>query len=155
MHSSPEAPPIIFGEDDHHREHYFSKTRWVAVLSDGRRVYEDYNRPEYQDSAWLRLGRFIRQSGLGIAEVYLQFRSHEEHPLPKNARGYFLRKSIIQFFGQAPVDFYLLGYLDDHNRVQLARWQAPELIQIESETRDPADEELVGLSLILNPVAHA
>ena len=48
---------------------------WTAILSDGRKVFEDCRKG--LPSAWIRLGGFLRQNiNIKIQELYLTFGGH-------------------------------------------------------------------------------
>lgn len=139
-------------EDDFLRERWLSEVRWVVNLSNGEQVIQDDGRPGCEPaSAWLRLGEYVREHRLRIEAMWIQFRHEPPIRMPIGAAGYFFRKSQgallntdINFF------FYLVGYLQDE-QVVVKRFQVPELIELETELRNPLDTELVGPSLIRNP----
>ena len=145
---------VCLHEDDYIRERGLAgEARWIARLSNGQVVHQDDNRPGVKPhSAWVRLAEYIREHGLRIEALWLQFRDHVERPLPENAEGYFFaRVAGAVWPGDTTLDFYLLGYLENvledsltNARVVVKRYKTPELIACDSEVRDPNDVEAMG-----------
>jgi hypothetical protein len=121
---------------------------WVAELSTGEVVYMDDGRPGSTGSAWLRLGRRVREEGLKVVDVRLKFRSEERRGVPRGADGYFFSKAAAGAMGEPADHFYLLGALAG-GVLTVGRWAVPELIRTDTSTRDP---ESAGERLILNNV---
>jgi hypothetical protein len=142
---------VTFSEDEYVRERFFTHTRWVATLSDGRRVFDDEGRPGVSPpQSWLRLAAFLKENpGLRLTGLRLQFRSHHEAPLPDGAEGYFFRKAAMASPGSPTAEFWLVGHLEG-GVVKVSRWRVPELVREGGDERDPGDEKLVGPSLIRN-----
>jgi hypothetical protein len=135
-------------EDEFVQEQYFYAPRWVAELSDGRRVYMDDYRPcETQHSAWIRLKDLVAQEGVRVVSLYIQFRSHVESPLPRNQDGYFFAKGLMSGINGSQYGSFVIGYLQGES-LKVQRWQVPELILTEEEERDPAT---AGEFLLRNP----
>jgi hypothetical protein len=139
-------------EDDYLRE--LQEDRGLAIwhvrLSNGEEVFQDDRRPgEYPASAWLRLGDYVREHKLRIMSLNLRFRTNrQDGGLSDQADGYFFVKSSLAFFGaSSTIHFYLIGALQ-HGRIEVQRWQVPELILAETFFRDPAT---AGSCLITNP----
>lgn len=132
-------------------EVWLNTTRWVVKLSNGEVITQDDSRPgEQPPQAWLRLAEYVQVNGLRITQMWLEFRDLAKAHLPANAAGYFFKHSIMASVNTgANFRFYLIGYLDG-DKVRVQRWKVPELILTEQEDRDPANEDLVGPSLIRN-----
>lgn len=130
---------------------WLSQASWIAELSDGSLVYQDDGRPGQEQSrpAWLRLGDHLKATGLSIVELWLRFREHDRHPLPRNAPGYFCRQSWGGFPSSGVTQrFLLIGYLTD-SQIVVQHWSNPGLTLVEVDYRDPRDVEKVGESLLL------
>jgi hypothetical protein len=140
---------VCLAEDDYTRSRYYTHPRWVALLSDGTTALADDDRPgEAEASAWQRLRAHCLGRGVWVVGLSLQFRSHVERPVPDGARGYFLRTNLIGWLADNVTrGYYLVGHLTDAG-VAVQRWCVPELLPGDTEVRDPADERLVGPSLI-------
>lgn len=130
-------------------------TIWIVKLSNGLTVYQDDDREGLEPSAWIRLGNYCRENKVSIVEMSIKFRSHEEL-VGSNAEGYFFRRAILGGIGlnrkEKPINrhYFLVGILKD-GQVHVKKWQVPEIHLIEEDVRDPNDENLVGVSLIVNP----
>lgn len=142
---------LCFSEDDFTRS--LSEDRgmalWQVRLSDGRIVTMDDGRPgEEIPSAWIRLGLFIRETGLRITKMWLKFRGRiESCGLPENADAYFFARSIITDMAGNQANFYVVGYETD-GRLFVETWSVPSLILVMGEQRD---QSKAGESLIRNP----
>lgn len=134
-------------EDDFTRQQWLYLPRWIARLSNGETIIQDDYRPGVEPhSAWLRLMGYAHTQKINVVELYIQFRSHIEKPLPVNAAGYYFSKSMIGYPGaKTGMHFYLIGYLQD-GLVHIQSWKVPELTQIEAFTREPT----AGPNLIVN-----
>lgn len=103
-------------------------TIWVAALSDGRKVYQDDDRPDYDPtSAWLRLQRYVETNKecIMMTGLALQFRDHIIH-LPDNQSGYYFSKGI-KARPEVSKQHYVVGYLKD-KKWWLEWYMVPELI---------------------------
>jgi len=135
---------ICTQEDSYIRDRFESQPRWIVTLNDGRKVYQDDDRPGLEPSAWLRLQQYIyenavqtvcyRFNSVFITGMYLQFRSHIEH-LPSNMDGYFFCKGMTAFMAGPTVGTYNTGYLSG-DKVIVTKWRIPELISIGDDIRD-------------------
>jgi hypothetical protein len=114
----------------------FEKPRWIAVLSDGTKVYQDDDRPNLEiNSAWIRLKKHITTTGLKITKLYFQFRSNFFEPFPENAQGYYFSNGVI---GQLSSDYSINLFVSGEIIGNLARIKSikvPELIVINEENR--------------------
>lgn len=147
---------LCFAEDDFTRmlEEDSGTALWQALLSDGRVVTMDDGRPgEEIHSAWIRLGHYIRQTGLRINKLWLKFRcNRDENILAGCADGYFFSKSIMsEMNSDSPgLMFYLVGTLVG-DALYVERWSVPSLILIDRECRSL---DKVESQLIRNPVCE-
>lgn len=146
---------LCFAEDEFTRELQEDKGEaiWQARLSDGSVVTMDDSRPgEEISSAWIRLGHYIRSTGLRIEHLWLKFRSNVVlHALPWKASAYFFSKNVISELNSgAPTQtFYLVGYLNDDGGVVVEKWAVPALISVQREVRLLSD--IKPEQLIRNP----
>jgi hypothetical protein len=139
-------------EDEYSRELWLNSALWTAELSNGEFVVQDDGRPGLKpESAWLRLGEYVRQNNLRIVGLSIRFRNEPPIVLPRDAKGYFFRKSLGAFlYTEHIFQFYIIGYLDNH-LVRVSKYKVPEMILVEQSDRDAEDEGMVGPSLIRNP----
>ena len=129
---------ICFEPDDYINDRYESQTRWIATLSDGRKVYQDDDRPGLSiNSAWIRLGNFLKENQeLKIVGMTIGFRDHIVN-VGDNADGYFFCKSAFAGTGSnITIGMYLVGTLVGHT-LNVKRYQIPEIILVEEEIRNP------------------
>ena len=135
--------------DDYTQEKWLSEARWIAVLSTGEQVLQDDDRPGVEPkSAWLRLGEHVKKTGSKIVELSIRFRDEPAVTFPSNAEGYFFRKSMGAFlFSDTSYGFYVVGVLQE-GTLLVQKWKVPEMVLVEEEIRDPADDDKVGPSLI-------
>lgn len=138
-------------EDEFTREKWLNEARWTALLSNGQTVIQDDGRPGADPaSAWLRLGMYVTEMNLKIVGLTLQFRSELPLHMPKDAEGYFFRKSMGAFLNTGQTfGFYLIGHLAN-GVIHVRQYKVPEMILVETTTRDPDDPKKVGPSLIRN-----
>lgn len=156
MCSQTKSEEISFVIDDFISDK--DSTIWYCELSNGKTVYQDDDRPGYDEpSAWLRLAKYLHENKVNIVKMWIRFRSHIEL-VGENAEGYFFRKSVLGGLAmqrdEVPINkhYYLAGCLRD-GKIEVVKWQVPELIEIERETRYPTDgEKYVGISLIKNAI---
>lgn len=121
--------------------------RWVVVLSNGKTVYQDDNRPGLEEpSAWIRLRNYCKSKNVFITEMWLQFRSNRILIEPKNAAGYFFVKSAWGVWGDdVTYQAYVMGVVVG-NEIRTTTWKIPELEPVQTDTR-PLDSD--SLCLIL------
>jgi hypothetical protein len=114
------------------------KPRWFVDLTNGERIFMDDDRPGVQPpQAWTRLGLYLKETGADIVDMYLQFRSHFEHPLPSNALGYFFcNAALANLADGVTISMFLVGFFDG-DQIQTQCWRVPELLQEWVETRSP------------------
>ena len=116
------------------------KAIWIATLSDGTKVYQDDERPGVDEpSAWIRLGHYLGESGLGIVGMELRFRSHIV-PLPPDAPGYYFARGIRRDCAVGSKNkHYLVAGVQIGDSI-LKRWyKTPELL-MERDAIIPVDE---------------
>ena len=106
------------------------KTFWSALLSNGKWVYQDDDRPgEIEKRAWVRLMQYCEDNEVYVTQMRIRFRSHEE-TMPESTDGYFCRNRVLGAFGaggQASFNGYALGPVID-NKLHIQVWQIPEII---------------------------
>lgn len=156
MSSQMQTVSRVSGEDEFttEQETDCGQALWRVLLSNGETIVQDDGRPGGEPpSAWLRLGDYVRENGLSIRKLWLQFRSNkQEQILPEDAEGYFFSKGILgSFNGGSSRHYYVLGYLSE-NRLYLTQIAVPELLVMEKEERDPATADK---TLIRNPCVPA
>lgn len=128
-------------EDDFVRDRFESETRWVAVLSDGRKVFQDDNRPDvFPASAWLRLKEYCEKTGNKIVKMHIQFRTHVVS-LPDDAPGYYFSKGVAGIaFSEASDGTwgqFIVGTLLENGSLQRITYRVPELIIEKNEVVPP------------------
>lgn len=113
------------------------KVHWIANLNSGLTVYQDDHRPGIQPySAWVRLKEYLTETGDYITNMYLQFRSHIEKPLPENCDGYFFAYNDIAIsISKITLSFYKIGFLKG-KVIVIQRWKIPELLPAGVEFRN-------------------
>lgn len=130
---------ISFEIDDFIRDK--DKTYWSALLSDGRWVYQDDDRPgETEPRSWVRLQSYCHENGLYVKQMKIRFRSHEE-TMPESDEGYFCRKRVLGSFsdGRAKTQEGLsLGPIKD-GKIYVQVWLTPEIILDELEPHQVRD----------------
>ena len=140
-------------EDGYIQELMDTQTRWIADQSNGERVYQDDDRPGVEiNSAWIRLGQYVKANNLAITHMRLQFRSHfinvNNGPTDK-VEGFFFSKSALGSPGMArTVDYYIAGTLRN-GILETRRWQIPEL-ELDADGVQIRNVETAGECLILN-----
>lgn len=111
--------------------------RWVVVLSDGRTVYQDDDRPGIEEpSAWRRLKAYCKDQDVYIVEMWLQFRSHRILVEPKNAQGYFFIKAAFGVWGSTNTYHAYIAGTMENGQINASKWTVPELVFLENQTRD-------------------
>lgn len=143
---------ICTREDSFTREFWLHQARWIATLASGLEVIQDDNRPGLAEpSAWLRLREYVQEHRDGIVALRFAFRNERAIHLPERQKGYFFRHGLgANLVSSVSVGFFLAGYLLD-GQVQVLKYRVPEMLLCERQTRDPANEQLVGKSLIVYP----
>lgn len=132
---------LTFIPDDYINEKFETHPRWVVTLSDGRNVYQDDDRPEFEEkSAWIRLGNFLKiHDELSIIDMTIGFRSHIVR-IGERADGYFFSKGIFGGIGTDQiVQFFIVGTLYS-NILLVNKYILPEMEIIETEIRNPFEE---------------
>ena len=114
----------------------FERPRWVAILSDETKVYQDDDRPNLEiKSAWIRLKKHVKENKLKIKKVYFQFRSNIFDVFPENAEGYYFSNGVIgQLSSDYSINLFIFGeIIGDIARIKSIK--VPELIVINEENR--------------------
>lgn len=129
---------LCFEPDDFINDKYESETRWIITLSDGRKVYQDDERPGLSEpSTWKRLKTFLQENPeLSVIGMTVGFRDNIIN-VGDNADGYYFCKAALgDLFSGANMGFYVCGTLKD-GELHVKRRKIPELIVVEEEQRDP------------------
>jgi len=130
------AADLCFEEDDYTRSKFYEEPRWVAHLSDGRRVISDDNRPGLlEPRAWLRLREFVFATGINVVGLDISFRSRVQDPLPRNADGYFFCRGVLASPCGAKIHRFVVGHLQPDGWILAQSWNVPELTQAEVDFR--------------------
>lgn len=131
---------------------FLDHARWEATLSDESVALQQDGGDGVGPSSWLWLARYCREAGLWVDRLRLRFRSHVVDAGPCGAPGYFYRPGVLGFAAGGTTRAAFAGHLDPATgAVQVVSWVLPDLTPHSSEWRDPADEKLVGPSLIRRP----
>ena len=69
---------------------FVPKSRWIASLSNGETIFEDYR--DGLEPAWVRLGEYVVENGLSITNLRAHFESGKTVPLPAGQEGYVQKK---------------------------------------------------------------
>lgn len=153
MCPSAESSQVSFAIDDFIRDK--DASMWFCKLDNGLTVYQDDDRPGLEEpSSWLRLRQYCSENNVNIVEMSARFRSNQVL-VGAGADGYFFRRAILGGIGltrkEKPVSrhYFIMGVLKD-GVLHVKKWQVPEFMVIEEEDRDPNNEDLVGVSLIVN-----
>jgi len=126
--------------------------RWVAILSDGKIVYQDDFRPGIKEpSAWLRLKKYCEDHSVNITEFWLQFRSNRQL-IGQGADGYYFVKSAFGVWGNPDTYHGCVCGIYKDGKVSAIHWKIPEIIPLSSETREV---EITSPSLILTKPLQA
>jgi len=132
--------------DDWLENYYENKIKWIVELSNGEHVYQDDGRNLNEESAWIRLGKYVKENGLTVVAMDLNFRSYWKR-LPRDADGYFFVNSVMgQFGSQHTIVYCIAGHLED-GVIHVSKYEMPVLDPIETDTRDC---ETAGPCLIKN-----
>ncbi len=112
------------------------KTFWIALLSDGRSVYQDDDRPCYDEKrSWVRLQTYCKENNLFVKRIDIKFRG-EFATNPESTEGYFMRKGVIGDWGSSKIrNFFVCGPIIN-GKIHITKWQVPELLVEEREIRD-------------------
>lgn len=87
---------------------YVPKVRWIASLSNGETIFEDFLPNE--EAAWKRLGDYVRLNGLAITKVRVQI-NELDVDLPSHQEGYIQKKKISSM-GANMSRSICIGYVD-------------------------------------------
>lgn len=120
-------------------------TRWIALLSNSKTVWQDDGRPGVEDlPAWVRLKNYCEEENEYIKELQLQFRSNNSGKIYSDADGFFFSKLLKASFKSARKmkvfnsDYYLIGrVLGDE--VHIDKWNIPALVLEEQFIRKTDD----------------
>ena len=114
---------------------YFAETnpRWEVELNNGETAYHDNEAP----SSWLRLRKYCQDNNLWIVKMKFGFRNNVKS-LPDNADGYFFCRSALGMCGwEKTTHYFIVGTLQNGS-LQVQYWKVPEMLDEQTEQRDPA-----------------
>lgn len=127
---------ITLVEDDYIQHQNIVSAQWIAELSDGTTVYQDDGHPERSNqSSWLRLSLYLKQTRLNIVSLKLRYRSNIADTLPRNAEGYFFSNMMYSVFGSHSGSCYVIGYKDG-NIIKTEDWLVPNLTLLKTDQRE-------------------
>lgn len=114
----------------------FEKPMWIALLSNGEKIYQDDGRPDLQIySAWIRLSSYLKDTKLKIVDLYFRFRSNVVHILPENAEGYYFSNGVIgQLSSDFSINLFVCGEINN-GVARIRNIKIPELIVMSEEER--------------------
>lgn len=114
----------------------FEKPMWIALLSNGEKVYQDDGRPNLEDySAWIRLRSYLKETKLKITSLYFRFRSNIVYLLPENAEGYYFSNGVIgQLSSDFSINLFVCGEING-NIARIRNIKIPELLVMSEEDR--------------------
>lgn len=123
------------------------KTIWIATLSNNEVIYQDDDRPgRTPNSAWLRLGVYLKKKGLTIKGMAFKFRSHHEN-LPAPIDGAYFSKAILGNYDEdTNIHFYIYGSYEKGKVTRCVWYRVPEIVEFDA--RDKCEKDLVEKSLI-------
>lgn len=132
--------PVSLSPDDYVEElQERRQALWIAKLTDGTSVWMDDGRPGVNPaSAWLRLGQYLKETGLQVVDLDLKFRSNRVSNIFRaaSAAHFFCKQSVGLLHNPGQTEcFYLLGLLIK-DKVVVQRWKVPELILMDVAERD-------------------
>lgn len=123
------------------------KLRFLASLSDGKTVIEDYI--PGKEHAWYRLQNFLKENkNIKITGLRLQhIKLKKDIAMPSNQPGYFLGKKMIKVYPAGGQQEYIgIGYYDG-NLVTINWLLKPSLEKSKTETKTAQKS---GAFLIVN-----
>ena len=114
----------------------FEKPMWIALLSNGEKVYQYDGRPNLEDySAWIRLRSYLKETKLKITSLYFRFRSNIVYLLPENAEGYYFSNGVIgQLSSDFSINLFVCGEING-NIARIRNIKIPELLVMSEEDR--------------------
>jgi hypothetical protein len=121
---------------------------WYVILSDGTTVYEDDNRPEFEEkNAWRRLKKYCELNTISIVGFGMVFGSNRRFIETKDWEGVFFIKSILGFIDPKKPKkrypdrhFYHIGRVNG-NHIDVQKFQMPGTIERSPYTRDIGEIE--------------
>ena len=126
------------------------KPIWVAELNSGQMVFQDDYRPGVSEhSAWIRLGKYVKETGDFIARLRIQFCSNMVW-VEQSDLGYYFSKGCGVFLAQSQVsiDFYSVGHMVSEDIIIVKQFKTPEMLYM-TDVRRTVEES--GDRLIKNP----
>lgn len=123
------------------------KTFWRVELSDGTMVFQDDNRPDYEEPiAWYRLKAYCEERSLFVRQMWLTFRSHTEY-IGESDTGFFFSFGLLAYPNYTE-HRYVCGPIIN-NEIHATIWKVPELLKVEEDIRpiQGYEEKCISLSL--------
>jgi hypothetical protein len=120
---------------------YENSVVFVVKLSDGNIYFSDNDQPP----AWIRLKKYLKESGLKIINMQLRFRSHIID-LPEKAEGYYFANGIIASLNSSK-NCNIVGILNK-GVVECIWFSIPELEPMKKENK--LIEEIKEPFIIIN-----
>lgn len=113
---------------------------WSATLKNGEVVYQDDAVPikDGRESAWVRLGKYLKQENQRIDRFAFHFRSNW-FDMPYSPFGFYFANGMTQsvLFSKKGVNYFVGGsVLDDQKTVEILWVKIPELIIINKFNRE-------------------
>lgn len=104
-------------------------------LSDGTRVFGDDDRPGLDETKfWKRLKQYLYEKNLYIESLWIRFRSNAQK-IGSSKYGYMFRRGIMANISDGEnFSRFIIGFIDENNKIQTQTWQVPELIKMDSES---------------------
>jgi hypothetical protein len=127
-----------------------AKVKWVVELEDGSKIYQDDGREdEDEPKAWIRLGKYVKDTGKNIVGISVQFWDHVEKVADK-ADGYYYIKSVSAYSScDRTFEHFVIGTYDKNTgNIQTNKWLVPEILNVGSDVRTTTEDDP---SLIINP----
>lgn len=149
---------LSFEVDEYLSEYYENNTRWIVTLSDGRKVYQDDDRPGIEPaSSWIRLGEYLKKNPeLKIVGMSVGFRDNFIH-LANDCDGYFFVKSVLGSTNFSDnIHFFIVGTLTN-GQLWTTMYAVPQMVSMTTEARNPleAKESLICQPNILKSIAES
>lgn len=105
---------------------------WHAELSDGTRVYQDDNRPEYEEKiAWYRLKKYCEINNLYPIKMWITFRSHTEF-CGESQDGFFFSLGLFSSL-LSQKNRYIIGPIID-GKIHVRVWTLKEVLEEKEES---------------------
>jgi len=136
---------------DKHDPFIQDKPIWVAGLDCGKNIYQDDGRKGCGDySAWIRLGKLIKNENINIVNLKLMFGTHVVNVID-DCDAYYFSMGAQGQMGSSTQHFYVVGGIRNIEQEKFTcKWYiipALEIIRIDKKENDP---QKLGQRLITN-----